>query len=75
MRPGDAYVEASGRFSPFDRLQSEDLENREDVARLVARAHAHGVPALVLVDNKAEGCAPESILRVARAIASRLTDG
>lgn len=72
MRAGDAYEEASARFSPFDRLQSEDVENREDVARLVARAHAHGVPALVLVDNKAEGCAPESILRLTRTIASRL---
>jgi hypothetical protein len=30
----------------------------------------HGVPGLVIVDNKAEGCAPESIVRLAGAIAS-----
>jgi hypothetical protein len=35
------------------------------------RALAHDVPAFVTVDNKAEGCAPESILRLARELAAR----
>lgn len=71
LRHGDPYGGASERFKPFDRLAEEDRTNREKVADLVARADAHGVPALVLVDNKAEGCAPLSIVELARAIVEK----
>jgi uncharacterized protein YecE (DUF72 family) len=72
LRPGEPYGEAGARYAPFDRLRDEDPENRGLVAGLVARAHEHGVPAFVTVDNKAEGCSPESIVRLAAAIAGRL---
>jgi uncharacterized protein YecE (DUF72 family) len=68
LRPGDPYGEAGARYEPFDRLRDEDPENRALVAGLVARAQAHGVPAIVTVDNKAEGCSPESIVRLAESI-------
>jgi uncharacterized protein YecE (DUF72 family) len=68
MRRGDDYRSAGERYLPFNRLVDEDLKNRDELARLVARASEHDVPAFVLVDNKAEGCAPESIVRLARAI-------
>jgi uncharacterized protein YecE (DUF72 family) len=69
LRHGDPYAGASERFAPFDRLAEPDPQNRDRVADLVARADAHGVPAIVLVDNKAEGCAPLGIVELARAIA------
>ena len=69
--PGDSYAAASERLAPFDRIALEDPIRREAIARLVANAVRHGVPALVLVNNDAEGCAPESIVRLARAIAPR----
>jgi uncharacterized protein YecE (DUF72 family) len=72
LRPGDAHGDAGARYEPFDRLRDEDPGNRDLVADLVARAVAHDVPALVTVDNKAEGCAPESVVRLAAAIAARL---
>ena len=68
MRRGQDYQSAGSRYMPFDQLVEEDTLNRAEVARLVARGGAHGVPAFVLLDNKAEGCAPESALRLARAI-------
>jgi uncharacterized protein YecE (DUF72 family) len=68
LRRDDSFEEAQARYAPFDRLVCEDLETRGMIASLVAKAHAHGVPVFVLVDNKAEGCAPESIVRLARAI-------
>jgi len=68
MRRGEQYEQAGARFQPFDRVLDEDPANRESVATLVSKAAAHDVPSLVLVDNKAEGCAPESIVRLARAI-------
>lgn len=69
MRDGDDYQRASARSLPFDKIVEEDAANRAAVARLAALAARHGVPVTVLVDNKAEGCAPESIVRLARAVA------
>jgi uncharacterized protein YecE (DUF72 family) len=68
---GDSYEEAGARYEPFSRLVDEDVGSRSAVADLVGRALAHDVSAIVTVDNKAEGCAPESVARLARAIVSR----
>ena len=72
MRPGDGYEGANARFEPFDRLREADLERRGAIATLVAKAHAHGVPAIVTVNNTAEGCAPDSIPLLARALADAI---
>jgi uncharacterized protein YecE (DUF72 family) len=72
MRQTDIYESALARYSPFHRTVDEDPANRADVARLAASACRHGVPAFVVVDNKAEGCAPESIARLAGAITDEL---
>ena len=42
--------------------------NRRDIATLIAKALAHEVPAFVVVNNKAEGCAPASIVELAKTI-------
>jgi uncharacterized protein YecE (DUF72 family) len=75
LRAGDSYELAGGRFEPFDRLREEDPEGRGIIADLVARAHAHGVPALVTVNNTAEGCAPDGIALLARQLAARIGAG
>jgi uncharacterized protein YecE (DUF72 family) len=75
LRPGDTFEQARARYSPFDRLVDEDRANRDLLAALVAQAHAHDVPALVLIDNKAEGSAPASAFRLADAIAGRCAGG
>ena len=72
LRQGETFEEGRARYEPFSRLVAEDVESREEIATLVAKAHAHGVPVFVLVDNKAEGCSPESIVRLARAIREKL---
>ena len=68
LAPGEVYADARDRFRPFDRITREDLSVRSAIARLVVKAAARGVPALVLINNKAEGCAPESAFRLAHAI-------
>jgi hypothetical protein len=68
LRRGASYEEAGERFAPFDRLVEEDVSARDSIARLVARGALHDVPSMVLVANHAEGCAPESIARLARSI-------
>lgn len=72
MRRGDDYEGARSRFLPFTKLAEPDLPNRHDIATLVAKALAHQVPAFVLVNNKAEGCAPESLAELARVVRSFL---
>jgi uncharacterized protein YecE (DUF72 family) len=72
LRAGDGYQAAGARYQPFDRLREEDPESRATIATLVAKAHAHGVPALVTVNNTAEGCAPEGIALLAQELAARL---
>ena len=73
LRPQESFSDASARYAPFDRLVDQDLVRREEIARLAARAHQHGVPVLLLVDNKAEGCAPLSVELLAGAIVEELT--
>jgi uncharacterized protein YecE (DUF72 family) len=68
MRRGDDYEGARSRFHPFSKLIEPDLANRAAITTLLAKALAHGVPAFVVVNNKAEGCAPESIFELARAL-------
>lgn len=68
MRSGDDYEGARSRFLPFSKLAEPDLQNRNDIATLIAKAMAHEVPSFVLVNNKAEGSAPASIIELARAI-------
>jgi uncharacterized protein YecE (DUF72 family) len=72
LRAGDDFESARERFSPFARILEEDAATRGGIADLVCKARAHGVPSFVMVDNKAEGCAPESVFRLAEAVAKRL---
>ncbi len=70
LRSGHRYEDANASYAPFHRIVEEDLDTRQAVASLAARALDHDVPVQVLVDNKAEGCAPQSIVRLARALDS-----
>lgn len=72
LKQHDRYEDANARFAPFDRLQLEDVHTRGEVAALTARALSHDVPACVLVDNKAEGCAPISIVHLVKTVAELL---
>ena len=71
LRRGARYEDANTRFAPFHRLVEEDVETRGAIAELAVKAAKHHVPTMALVDNKAEGCAPESIVRLAGEIAKR----
>jgi uncharacterized protein YecE (DUF72 family) len=68
LRPGLGYEEARERYSPFNRLVDEDPSTRSAVARACVAAIRAGKPAMVILNNKAEGSAPLSALALARAI-------
>lgn len=65
------YEQARDRFHPFDRLQSEDPGTRARIATAVVDAADAGRTAFVIVNNKAEGSSPLSVIELARAVAGR----
>jgi hypothetical protein len=68
LHRGLRYDEARDRCAPFDRLQAPDPTMRDAIARAAVAALAEGWRAFVTINNKAEGCAPQSVIELARAI-------
>jgi uncharacterized protein YecE (DUF72 family) len=66
---GQRYEEARERYLPFDRLVDEDPASRAAIAALCRAGSARGHDVYVVINNKAEGSAPLSALRLAAAIA------
>jgi uncharacterized protein YecE (DUF72 family) len=71
LHAGMRYEAARARFAPFDRMRRPDPSTREAIAKLVTLDPAR--PAIVIVNNKAEGCAPASVEALAAAIVARVT--
>lgn len=68
LRSGFRYEEAKNRYAPFDRLVDPDIPTRGALAHLIHVALRSGQPSFVIVNNKAEGCAPLSAIELARAV-------
>jgi hypothetical protein len=64
------YEEARERYRPFDRLVDADPGARRRIARLCLAFARRGRPASVIINNKAEGSAPCSVVELAREIAA-----
>lgn len=65
---GHSYEAALERYAPFTRIVDADLPSRDTLARLIRDAEALGKPSYAIINNKAEGCAPESAIRLAETI-------
>ncbi|RNE90543.1 DUF72 domain-containing protein [Marichromatium sp. AB31] len=61
LHAGFGYEAARRRYAPFDRLHDPDPASRAAIARLVRAALGAGESVYVIVNNKAEGCAPLSL--------------
>jgi uncharacterized protein YecE (DUF72 family) len=72
LHAGYGYEQAKARYAPFDRLVDEDPATRESLARLAAAALGAGQAVYITVNNKAEGSAPLSVIKLAQAIAAAL---
>ena len=68
LRPGTGYEDRREEFVPFDRIIDENPEMRRDTLDLIRAAE--GRPVYVLVNNKAEGCAPATIRALAEELAA-----
>jgi uncharacterized protein YecE (DUF72 family) len=62
------YEDARDQYAPFDRMQDPDLDTRAMLARVIKGTTHAGQRAYVTISNKAEGCAPLSVLALAQAV-------
>jgi uncharacterized protein YecE (DUF72 family) len=69
LRPGTRYADQREAFHPFNALVEPDEAMRADVVSLVARAAANKKRIYLLVNNKAEGSSPLTIMGLARRLA------
>ena len=67
---GQEYEAARERYAPFDRLVDPDPGTRAAIVALVRGARRAGHAAWVVVNNKAEGSAPASVVELARELAA-----
>lgn len=65
------YEGARQAYEPFNRLVDEDPGSRAGIAELCGRAAELGRPAFIAANNKAEGCAPLTLIKLAEEIVCR----
>jgi len=70
LHGGFKYEQAKAKYEPFNRLVDEDPATRVSLAELAARYALAGQPVVIAVNNKAEGSAPLSCVKLAREIAA-----
>ncbi len=69
LHRGFSFEAARGHYAPFDRLLDPDPVTRGAIATASADALKSGREVLIIVNNKAEGSAPQGIVALARHIA------
>jgi uncharacterized protein YecE (DUF72 family) len=72
LHPSQDYAAAKAKYDPFTKLVDADPQARGEIADLVVRAVLAGLPAWVVINNKAEGSAPLSVAALAETIAAAL---
>lgn len=65
---GGSYQARLAQCRPFDRLVDHDDATRRDLVELARAALGSGAQLLILVNNKAEGSAPLSVMALAQAL-------
>src|SRR5579883_1646232 len=72
LHRGFLYQAAKQRYEPFDKLVDEDPETRRTLARMAAKAFKAGRKVWITANNKAEGSAPLSLVKLAEEVANNL---
>ncbi len=72
LHRGFLYQAAKQRYEPFDRLIDEDPKTRLVLARMAANAFKAKRKVWITANNKAEGSAPLSLVKLAEEIAKLL---
>jgi uncharacterized protein YecE (DUF72 family) len=70
LHSGFDYEGAAERYAPFTRLVDEDPASRELLAAMAAKAFLAGRDSWIIVNNKAEGSAPLTVIKLAERVAA-----
>lgn len=70
VAPGRKYPDAVKFFSPYDRIKEPHAEMRTEAATIARTAEKEGVDFFLLINNRAEGCAPITIEEIRKDIIS-----
>jgi uncharacterized protein YecE (DUF72 family) len=69
LPPGMKYEDQKQAYEPFNRIVTAQEGMRRDVVALIARAMSAGASdVFVLVNNKAEGCSPLTVMALAELV-------
>jgi uncharacterized protein YecE (DUF72 family) len=69
LAPGTWYEDQRARFRPFNRIVAEDRTMRAEAVSIARRVAALDRDAFLLVNNKAEGSSPLTVMGLARLLA------
>lgn len=72
LEPGMKYEQAVEAFSPYDKIQNLLPEVRQGAVELILHSLELGVPALVFVNNRCEGCAPKTIEGILEILSAKI---
>jgi hypothetical protein len=75
LHRGFLYQAAKQRYEPFDKLVDEDPETRSVLARMAGAAFKAKRRVWITANNKAEGSAPLTLLKLAEEIADQVGGG
>lgn len=70
---GVSYEQAVARFQPYDSIKQPNNQMRQDIQRLGRRAIEKKATAFIIVNNRAEGCAPITIDTIGKALVKQQT--
>jgi uncharacterized protein YecE (DUF72 family) len=71
LHAGFGYEEAKAGYAPFNRLVDEDPATRATLARVAAATARAGHAVYIVANNKAEGSAPLTLIKLAQAIVAQ----
>lgn len=69
LNPHQRHGVGKFTYSPYNKMVHPDIDTRTGIAKLVAIAEISQQKSYVIVNNKAEGCAPLSVVDLAKQIA------
>lgn len=70
---GIHYADAVKRFQPYDKVILPNMTMRADVVTFIRRALERRASCFILVNNRCEGCAPQTIEQIAHLAQDSLT--
>jgi uncharacterized protein YecE (DUF72 family) len=73
LRVGARYQAAKANYAPFNQLVDADDELVDAIAQTAIETITAGQRVLITVNNKAEGCAPLTLQRIADRMATKIT--